>query len=86
MANHLTIGVYTNGQWKHNVVREEDLESHIEYNKFWRPGRVFYVDGKRVWNGCIKPEFLQRYDDIEANVRLNILKDINMSRDTRPYQ
>ena len=49
--NHLTIGVYSNGQWKYNVVRDEDLQEHIEYNKTWRPGRLLYVDGKRVWNG-----------------------------------
>lgn len=54
--NHLTLGIYSNGQYKFNVVRDEDLESHIEYNKTWRWGRLLYVDGKRVWNGCVKTE------------------------------
>lgn len=34
--NYLTLGIYSNGQYKFNVVRDEDLESHIEYNKTWR--------------------------------------------------
>lgn len=45
--NHLTLGIYSNGQYKFNVVRDEDLESHIEYNKTWRWGRLLYVDGKK---------------------------------------
>lgn len=84
--NHLTIGIYPNGQWKYNVVREEDLKEHIEYNKKWRPGRLLYVDGKRVYGGCIKEEYLSKYDEIEKEVRIDKLKDVNMSKDTRPYQ
>ena len=58
--NHLTLGIYSNGQYKFNVVRDEDLESHIAYNKTWRWGRLLYVDGKRVWNGCVKDECLKK--------------------------
>ena len=85
MANHLTIGIYNNRQWKHNVVAEEDLQSHIEYNKTWRPGRIFYVDGKRVHNGMIKEEYLKEYDALEKKIRTEILRDVNMSKVTTPY-
>lgn len=83
--NHLTIGVYPNGQWKYNVVRDEDLETHIGYNKTWRPGRLLYVDGVRVWNGMLKEEYCGKYDTIEKGVRECTLKDVNMNCDTRPY-
>jgi len=46
--NHLTLGIYGNGQLVYNVVRPEDLESHIEYNKTFRFGRLLYVDGKSI--------------------------------------
>lgn len=39
MANHLTLGIYANGQCTHNIVKEEDLENHIRYNKIFRFGR-----------------------------------------------
>lgn len=82
--NHLTLGIYSNGQYKFNVVRGEDLESHIEYNKTWRWGRLLYVDGKRVWNGCVKTECLKKYDDIAKNFYEN--NNINMNKATIPYR
>lgn len=87
MANHLTIGVYPNGQWKYNIVSEEDLEGHIEYNKTWRFGRLLYVDGVRVYDGCIKKDALEFYDAIEKQARASILdgKDIQRCRPTIPY-
>lgn len=85
MANHLTIGIYNNKQWKHNVVAEEDLDYHVAYNKTWRPGRIFYVDGKRVCNGMIKEEYLPEYDALEKKIRTELLKDVDMSRITVPY-
>ena len=84
--NHLTIGIYTNGQWKYNVVRDEDIKHHIEYNKTWRPGRLLYVDGKRVWNGMYKEEYCAKYDAIEKEVREIKLKNINMNNPTIPYR
>ena len=30
---HVTVGVYMNGVYKVNIVRDEDLEDHIQYNK-----------------------------------------------------
>lgn len=82
--NHLTLGIYSNGQYKFNVVRDEDLESHIEYNKTWRWGRLLYVDEKRVWNGCVKNEYLKKYDDIAKNFYEN--NNIDISKATIPYR
>lgn len=82
--NHLTLGVYTNGQYKYNVVKEEDLESHIEYNKTWRWGRLLYVDGERVYDGCHKEESLPMYDEIARNFYEN--NNVNMNKPTIPYR
>ena len=82
--NHLTLGVYTNGQYKYNVVRDEDLESHIEYNKTWRWGRLLYVDGERVYDGCLKEESLPMYDEIARNFYEN--NNVNMNKPTIPYR
>lgn len=82
--NHLTLGVYTNGQYKYNVVRDEDLEHHIEYNKTWRWGRLLYVDGERVYDGCHKKESLPMYDEIARNFYEN--NNVNMNKPTIPYR
>lgn len=84
MANHLTLGVYPNGDYKYNVVREEDLQSHIEYNEKFRPGRLLYVDGERVNNGCIYPEYLEKYDKIADEFYKN--NDVNINKPTIPYR
>ena len=31
--NHVTVGVYMNGKYKVNIVKDKDLKDHIEYNK-----------------------------------------------------
>lgn len=48
---HTTIGLYPDNSFKMNGVRPEDLESHIQYNKEFRPGRALFVDGKCVYKG-----------------------------------
>jgi len=82
--NHLTLGIYTNKQFKYNVVREEDLEHHIEYNKTLRFGRLLYVDGKRIYNGCMKEEYLAEYDKLAEEFYAN--HKINMNKPTIPYE
>lgn len=82
--NHLTLGVYPNGQLAVNVVRPEDLESHIEYNKTFRFGRLLYVDGKRVYGGCIKEEYLEPYDKIAEEFYSN--NNVDMNDATLPYR
>ena len=81
---HLTLGVYANGEYKFNVVRDEDLEHHIEYNKTFRFGRILYVDGKRVYDGCIKPEYLGKHDQIAKEFYET--NNIDMSVATIPYR
>lgn len=82
---HVTLGIYHNKDYKFNVVRDEDLQEHIEYNKTWRPGRLLYVDGKRVNNGCINPEYLDEYDKIAKDFFDNF--DISKyGKPTIPYR
>jgi hypothetical protein len=44
----VTYGVYASGRTVRNVVRNEDLQAHKEYNRVMRFGRmhVVFVDGK----------------------------------------
>lgn len=75
--NHVTVGVYLNGSFKINVVADADLADHIEYNRIHRPGRLFFVDGKYMFGGCIYPEPLaamvaeweQRIAEMQINTR-----------------
>lgn len=82
--NHLTLGIYADGTYKYNVVAEKDLQSHIEYNETWRPGRLLYVDGKRVYNGCFKEKYLSKYDDIAK--KFYDENSVNISNITTPYK
>ena len=82
--NHLTLGIYTNGEYKYNVVRDEDLETHIEYNKTMRFGRLLYVDGKRVYDGLVSESRLEGYDKIAKEFYEN--NKIDMSKPTIPYR
>ena len=85
MANHLTLGIYRNGEYKYNVVREEDLQHHIEYNKKFRFGRLLYVDGKRVYNGDIHTNVtLDKYDKIAEVFFKN--NRVDMNTPTIPYR
>ena len=81
---HLTLGIYGNGDYKYNVVLDEDLESHIEYNKTFRFGRLLYVDGERVYDGCYKPEYLDKYDKIAAEFYSH--NNVDIHRPTIPYR
>lgn len=82
--NHLTLGIYANKSYKYNVVRDEDLENHITYNKIWRPGRLLYVDGKRVYDGAKKQDYLAEFDAVAENFYKNS-NSINMNIPTIPY-
>ena len=83
--NHLVLNVYASGNYKYNVVRDCDLKDNIEFNKAWRFGRIIYVDGKRVYDGCIVEGALGKYDDIAKDFYVNKAKDINMLEPTIPY-
>ena len=76
---HVTVGVYMNGQYKYNIVRDEDLENHIKYNKIFRFGRGLFVDGKCVNQGYLSGEQVRNWER-----RISEMES-NMSHDTRPY-
>ncbi len=61
---HLVLNIYANGDYVFDSVDNIELKEYIEYNKLWRFGRLIYVDGQRVYNGCIKSEYLSKYDAI----------------------
>lgn len=84
--NHLTLGIYQNKSYKWNVVTDEDLESHIEYNLTFRPGRIFYVDNKRLNNGLLDEDNLSEYDKIAYDFFKSADNTINMEIATTPYQ
>ena len=75
MKIHHTRGVYSNGDYKDNAVRAEDLQKHIEYNKTMRFGRALLVDGVVVYNGYVSEEVLRPH----VGVCRTFLKD------SRPY-
>ena len=76
---HVTVGGYMNGQYKYNIVRDEDLENHIKYNKIFRFGRGLFVDGKCINQGYLSGEQVRNWEK-------RILEmEFDMSHDTRPY-
>lgn len=81
--NHLVLNIYASGNYKYNVVRDCDLKDNIEFNKTWRFGRIIYVDGKRVYDGCIVKEALSKYDDIAKEFYEN--NTVDMMQPTIPY-
>ena len=60
---HLVLNIYANGDYVFDSVDNIELKEYIEYNKLWRFGRLIYVDGQRVYNGCIKyiEEVINKY-------------------------
>lgn len=61
--NHITIGVYNNNTYKINIVKPDHLESHVEYNKIFRPGRALFVDGKCVHSGYLSEQRIIEWED-----------------------
>lgn len=74
---HTTIGVYLSGNYKTNGVTDENLESHIEYNKTMRWGRALLVDGKVVHLGY--------YKESDREMLEERFKDIKIDKDTASY-
>lgn len=85
MKNHLTLNIYPNKSFVYNIVKPEDLSNNLEYNKFFRPGRIIYVDGRRVYNGCIKEDCLDKYDEI-AEKFYSSHSDLRNRSATIPYR
>lgn len=79
MANHFTVGVYANGEYKTNVVKDEHLEDHIEYNKTFRFGRALFVDGECVHKGYLSDERV-----VEWTEKISKMNP-DLSHSTEPY-
>ena len=77
---HYTVGVYMNGQYKVNVVRDEDLDDHIQYNKTFRFGRGLFLDGKCVHQGYLSGEQVRNWENKISKM------NIDLSKPTIPYQ
>lgn len=81
MKIHTTSGLYPNGDFKMNGVPSELLEKHIEYNRMYRPGRAFFVDGVCVHKGIgVSDEQITNHERLlksDSNYRI--------TKDTRPY-
>ena len=84
MSNHLSVRIYPNKQVVCNVVAEEDLDNHIEYNKTFRFGCLLYIDGTRVSDGCLKQEVLSDYDTFYKDWYSRIRVNVNLNKVTRP--
>jgi hypothetical protein len=80
MTIHHTLGVYPNGDRKHNGVVDSHLAEHIAYNLAWRPGRAFFVDGVCHNTGYLGAE---RCAAIAAELQAH---PVVMKQDTAPYQ
>lgn len=75
IKNHITVGVYIDGECKINIVAPEDLHDHISYNLRSRFGRALFVDGKCIYDGChLKVEQIKEWEakiatmDIDSSV------------------
>lgn len=44
--NFVCVRFYANTDFVANVVRAEHLEEHVRFNKIFRPGCAFYVNGE----------------------------------------
>ena len=69
---HTTIGVYSNGSYKTNGVKCEDLANHIFYNMSARPGRALIVDNVVICKGQVR-------DSILDNIKKLNLKETRYS-------
>lgn len=72
MNNHITVGIYPSENFKVNVVRDEDLEKHIEYNLIFRPGRAFFVDGTCKYRAWMSAEDVKKWEDKIRSLDINI--------------
>jgi hypothetical protein len=61
--NHVSIGVYNSDEYVVNIVRPEDLEDHIWYNKTFRFGRALFVDGKCIHKGYLDNDKIKQWEE-----------------------
>lgn len=80
---HVCVGFYPNGSLVVNHVRHEDLASNVKYNRTFRPGRAYFVDGEWTCGGDVdgKPgEFVRSCMD-----RIKAMSLPKPEKDSRPY-
>lgn len=77
---HYTVGVYSNGRYVINVVKDEDFEDHVLYNKTFRFGRGLFVDGKCINQGYLSGEQVRNWEKRISEM------DIDLSKPTTPYR
>lgn len=81
---HCCVGYYPNGDIVVNTVCDENLESDIEYNRTFRPGRFYFVDGKYVCGGvCIESLKNEIISKVEDYIKKKSIKAA--SADSAPY-
>lgn len=82
---HLCVGFYENGDFKTNTVAGRNLPDNIEYNRFMRPGRYYYVDGEYMCGGMVirekLPERIAKHKALIAEYGLQ-----PGNHDSAPYQ
>ena len=61
--NHISVGVYANGNHVVNIVKDENINEHIEYNKLFRFGRALFVDGECLNTGYLNSEEVKKWKD-----------------------
>lgn len=66
--SHLVLNLYASGDYTVDKVNDIELRNYVEFNKKWRFGRLIYVDGQRVYNGCIKDDCIEKYDTIARDL------------------
>lgn len=71
--NHVTVGLYSNESYVYNIVKEEHLEQHIEYNKSMRPGRALFLDGKCIYKGYLCSELIEIWEMKISKMNFNLL-------------
>lgn len=81
---HTCAGIYPDMSYQVNYVRDTDLAGNIEYNRTFRPGRYYFVDGRYACGGILKePEKSAMVARLESYLASLAIPD--RTTDSRPY-
>lgn len=69
--NHVSVGVYASGDHVINIVKDEHIIDHIEYNKLFRFGRALFVNGECLNKGYLKEEDIVKWQDKIKAMNIN---------------
>lgn len=74
---HVCVGFYPNGEFRSSTISDEKLQESIDFNKAWRPGRFYFVDGEYVCGGLlVEPKKSERIEKFK-----NMLKEMDLKPD-----